>query len=428
MDSDNHDDSLRIDLLKNDKDKAMDMSSSSSSNKHKSINRKEVLAFKKGYLLIYSLVMFSDWLQGAYLYPLYKSYGYDLNEIAILFVVGFLASAVIGTFVGGWADNYGRRIMCQSFCVIYALSCWTKLFSNYNMLLFGRVLGGIGTSLLFSVFEAWMVSEHKTRAYPQEDLTDIFAWSTFANGLMAIMAGIVANNLVDFFGLTAPFIVAAIILAITFFLISSLWGENYGTREGARMASFVEGFAVVWRDRNIMAVGAMQVLFESAMYAFVFLWSPTLDNVKGSIEKIPFGWIFSAMMVAIMLGSYVFKAMTRSGWSDENIALATFVSSTIAILVPYLSRDISIIIVSFCVFEACCGVYFPIIGTLRGKYIPEATRATVMNIVRLPENIIVVGILLKVNDANQHGDAIYYLICSALILCGGWASIFLTRK
>ena len=82
----------------------------------------------------------------------------------------------------------------------------------------------------------------------------------------------------------------------------------------------------------------MQVLFESAMYAFVFLWSPTLDNVKGSIEKIPFGWIFSAMMVAIMLGSYVFKAMTRSGWSDENIALATFVSSTIAILVPYLSR------------------------------------------------------------------------------------------
>ena len=51
-----------------------------------------------------------------------------------------------------------------------------------------------------------------------------------------------------------------------------------------------------------------------------------------------------------------------------------------------------------------------------------------MNIVRLPENIIVVGILLKVNDANQHGDAIYYLICSALILCGGWASIFLTRK
>ena len=90
------------------------------------------------------------------------------------------------------------------------------------------------------------------KAYPQEDLTDIFAWSTFANGLMAIMAGIVANNLVDFFGLTAPFIVAAIILAITFFLISSLWGENYGTREGARMASFVEGFAVVWRGKCLL--------------------------------------------------------------------------------------------------------------------------------------------------------------------------------
>ena len=31
------------------------------------------------------------------------------------------------------------------------------------MLLTGRLLAGISTSLLFSVFEAWMVSEHKSK-------------------------------------------------------------------------------------------------------------------------------------------------------------------------------------------------------------------------------------------------------------------------
>ncbi len=30
-------------------------------------------------------------------------------------------------------------------------------FNNWWILLFGRVTGGIATSLLFSVFEAWMV-------------------------------------------------------------------------------------------------------------------------------------------------------------------------------------------------------------------------------------------------------------------------------
>ncbi|KAI9315038.1 hypothetical protein DFJ73DRAFT_883086 [Zopfochytrium polystomum] len=390
--------------------------------------RREILAFKKNYLLVYSLVMFSDWLQGAYLYPLYKAYGYDLNEIAVLFVVGFLASAVFGTVIGAIADNVGRRKMSLAFCVIYALSCWTKLFSNYQMLLLGRVFGGIGTSLLFSVFEAWMVSEHRSRGFPSEELGDIFAWSTFANGLVAILAGVVANSLVDFFGLTAPFIFATAVLILTFFVISGSWAENYGSTDPRNQASLKEGVLLVWRDKHILCVGIMQVLFESAMYAMVFLWSPTLDNVKpASIEKLPFGLIFSALMVSIMGGSYVFRMLLQRGWTEERIAVVTFGAAAGAIVVPFLFRDLFMCILAFCLFEACCGLYFPAIGTLRGKYIPEATRSTVMNVVRFPENVIVVGILLKVNDSDggHEGDAVYYLICCVLILLGMWASVAL---
>ena len=43
--------------------------------------------------------------------------------------------------------------MTQVFCVTYILSCITKLTPNYSILMLGRVLGGISTSLLFSVFE-----------------------------------------------------------------------------------------------------------------------------------------------------------------------------------------------------------------------------------------------------------------------------------
>ena len=32
---------------------------------------------------------------------------------------------------------------------------------NMPALMFGRVLGGLSTSLLFSAFESWMVSEHR---------------------------------------------------------------------------------------------------------------------------------------------------------------------------------------------------------------------------------------------------------------------------
>ncbi|CAM9240734.1 unnamed protein product, partial [Heterosigma akashiwo] len=54
----------------------------------------------------------SDWLQGAYVYQLYHSYGFEQYEIAKLFVGGFGSSLVVGTFVGGLADKEGRKKMC----------------------------------------------------------------------------------------------------------------------------------------------------------------------------------------------------------------------------------------------------------------------------------------------------------------------------
>ena len=60
-------------------------------------------------------------------------------------------------------------------------------------LLLGRFLGGLSTSLLFSSFEAWMVSEHKQLGYKEEWLQDTFAIASWGNGLMAIGAGLVAQ-------------------------------------------------------------------------------------------------------------------------------------------------------------------------------------------------------------------------------------------
>ena len=41
-------------------------------------------------------------------------------------------------------------------------------------------------------------------------------------------------------------------------------------------------------------------------------------------------------------------------------------------------------------------MHFPLISTLRSRYIPEEARTAVLNLVRIPLNLIVVVILLKV--------------------------------
>ena len=82
---------------------------------------------------------------------------------------------------------------------------------------------------------------------------------------------------------------------------------------------------------------------------------------------------------------------------------------------------------SFLLFELLCGMYFPSIGSLRSTAIPSHVRSTIMNIFRIPLNIIVATILLKTNSlTNQHR----LLLCMGLQLLGAVAvsTIKLSKK
>ncbi|CAJ1403353.1 unnamed protein product [Effrenium voratum] len=76
---------------------------------------------------------------------------FSREDNATLFVAGFGSSAIFGTFVGSMADKHGRRRFAALYCVLYCLSCLTKHFKSFEMLMVGRITGGIATSLLFSV-------------------------------------------------------------------------------------------------------------------------------------------------------------------------------------------------------------------------------------------------------------------------------------
>jgi MFS family permease len=62
------------------------------------------------------------------------------------------------------------------------------------VLLLGRILGGLSTSLLFTAFESWMVSEHRKQGFPEELLAGTFSIASAGNGLMAIIAGLLAQR------------------------------------------------------------------------------------------------------------------------------------------------------------------------------------------------------------------------------------------
>jgi len=146
--------------------------------------------------------------------------------VAALFMTGFLAGAVSASCTGKLADRYGRRRACLVFCVIYSLSCLTLLVDDIVTLLIGRVLGGVSTTLMYSVFESWMVTEFN-KQFPDEPgstLSGIFSIMTTLNTMVAITAGVLAEWVTHLTGTEkAPFMTAVACLMLAFAAISSQW-------------------------------------------------------------------------------------------------------------------------------------------------------------------------------------------------------------
>ena len=82
-----------------------------------------------------------------------------LSMISQLFLTGFASTALFGPLVGRLSDQYGRKLGTLAFCLLYSLGAASTKSPLLWVLLLGRVMSGIGTSLLFSAPEAWLVGE-----------------------------------------------------------------------------------------------------------------------------------------------------------------------------------------------------------------------------------------------------------------------------
>lgn len=369
----------------------------------------------KKYLFVYLLAVASDWLQGPYVYALYSDYGFTQHEIAQLFVAGFGSSMIFGSFVGSVADKGGRRLFVIIFAVVYLASCMTKHFKNYNVLMLGRLLGGVATSLLFSVFEAWLIKAHADAELPKQCLPKSFSWAAFGNSGIAIAAGLVANKMAHVSpmepvteliykgGFLAPFDLAAV--ALVFCAIGALgWEENYGDSDDNNgdhakgksvwHSALKDALTTTIRNRDITLCGVISSFFEGSMYIFVFMWTPLLKSfLKEDDDELPFGMIFATFMVCCMTGSSLFSILVEK-FSVEKIGIVVFGVAGIGMAIVALEINGTISYLGMNLFEMCVGLYFPIMGTMKGGIVPENKRVAIYNLYRIPLNLIVLFSLL----------------------------------
>ncbi|KAL7472037.1 hypothetical protein ACHAXS_012346 [Conticribra weissflogii] len=330
----------------------------------------------------------------------------------------------------------------------------------FYALMFGRLCGGIATSLLFSVFESWLIGAHRERGLSgntdaidgdsnrgeEKWLAKSLSVEMYGSSLVAIGSGIVANVAVENGGSMRPldgftyhgkpllyrggyitaFDACIVPLVLCAAAITVLWDENYGerssgsknggqflSRNGGKYSNKtslskkhssrvleddfedhtgdgdgrtpIDGglkksetprershgalwnaAVTVWNTPNILTCCIIGSLFESAMYIFIFLWTPALTSIEKELnpnpfeidvdvdvdtdgvglevdphsdENLPFGWIFSSFMVCCMLGTIAFSSLSNSGVSASKCLSGVLALSSVSFLAMAAPRS-----------------------------------------------------------------------------------------
>lgn len=342
-------------------------------------------SFQRQYLLVYLIIQLADWLQGTHMYTLYQSYGVDIST---LFLVGFASAAVFSTFIGSLIDRFGRKNGCVVYCVLEIVINIMEHSTNFQVLLLGRVLGGISTALLCSSFESWMVTEHRKQKFSEAQLERTFSLASVGNGLVAVLAGVLSEVMASYFGHIGPFQLAIALTGLALLLILT-WRENFGNPDATAQDNVREGLKCILGEKSVIALGLMSSLFEGAMYTFVFMWVPTLQGLGDANSSIPTGLVFSCFMMCVSLGGSLFSVLLPC-FRVEVVSLVACVLAFVALLVPVLSTNFMAVFAAFLAVEICVGMYYPSVGVMRSQLLPSHVSATLMNFFRVPLNILVV--------------------------------------
>ncbi len=193
----------------------------------------EARRFRRQFLQVYLLVMGSEWLQGPYTYTLLRDEkALPEATVAALYATAYASAALSALCAGFLADRLGRRRACLAFCALHALACLSVVSASLAVVFAGRVLAGAAMTLLWTVFESWMVTEHAARGLDRRpgSLAAMFGTMTTSNCTAAIVGGLLGHCIVVALGSrTHPFLAGIVLDAVAAGLILRQWVRTYST-------------------------------------------------------------------------------------------------------------------------------------------------------------------------------------------------------
>lgn len=140
------------------------------------------------------------------------------------------------------------------------------------------------------------------------------------------------------------------------------------------------------------------------MSVVIYSWPQTIMSARTQAwtwGNPPFGVIFSSLMGASALGSFLSAYVSREGnsaqMSSRTVQLALATSAT-ALLLTLVSQSEIGRFWALCLFELCVGMYLPSIAYLKDRLVQDKRRNQLLALIRVPLNILIILCLTTISQ------------------------------
>uniref|UniRef100_A0A7I4YPE1 Molybdate-anion transporter n=1 Tax=Haemonchus contortus TaxID=6289 RepID=A0A7I4YPE1_HAECO len=362
-------------------------------------NNAEFRGLQRRFLFPYLIVLFSESLQGPYLYAFFYDLHYLPSQIAVLYVVGLISNMVFSFYCVHLSARYGRRALCLLCITAGVFGCGCKLSTSFVVLFIGRILDGLFAALVTSPFHQWYVDEHQIAFdFPPEWIQSTFLMLSLGAGFLAVTAGITSHIVVGISKvIVLPYILSIASLVIGGAFITSQWQENRSVDAPLPFKNVIgKALAVIRSNPMAFVISVTSCCAEMASQMFVFVWAPLFIRAEHSGMKSVYalGVIYASFVASYLAGLLLFSSLAKRMRNSRLLLL----SMTIAFLVfvvairelPYAQSDWTAtrferVFLCLVVFEMAYGVYNPSMEALQAIVLPYLhQRSVLLALVRLP--------------------------------------------
>ncbi len=322
---------------------------------------------------LFSVVTLLFWFSMYTCVPILTAYVMDLGASSKMagLIVGMygLSQMLLRIPVGVISDRIHKRKMFIILGMVFSIFAGAGILftDDLTWILLLRIIAGaaaatwVDFTILFASY------------YPKNETTQAMGTISFYNSLGQMLGILTGAWFADYYGWEYAFLFGAVVGLVgmvgAFFIVEK-FEEN-------QQKITVQGIVEVARDRMLLTVSFLSILFQVLTFATVFGFTPvyalSLGATKWDMGLLTFFSTFPTAIAAWYGGRF----LTR-WFGERNIIIAGFIlSGVFTVLIPF-THTLWMLIVTQCIAGFGRGFTSPVLMSLSIKHMEVGRRATAM--------------------------------------------------